>query len=371
MAQRPLNRFLNLFMLVAVGAVIVAVVGQIWFPGNLKKILLGWVFLSLVVLIVAFLSWYLEPKSEATPRKDVISIFVSIASSLILIGTLAVGWLSLDSTQQQTRKNLLLSTATLENARAEQRSRRFMEALEKLGGETPNKRLAGVYAFRKLDEEFRSDDGWKQFLTTVDKSELDQLKETREAELKEHWAIVEILTHTIQELSPVPEDRKKLTAPQVRVEVYEIMKYLGGRKLFFGAGDLGNLNLINVDLRKYDFKDIRTTEKYCKEASLCDGHCRPNFDGAQLTRASLAGANLECFSLRHAKLADADLKGAILTRSDLTGADLTYAELQGADLTGVILSSDDQLEFTTADKDTKCPNGFVFDDTSHTCVKRP
>ena len=128
--QRSVVRIVGLLALIAACAVVALIAGKFLFPGNFRPILLVWLVLSIVVLIIPFLFWYLQPKRELTPRKDVISIFISIASSLILIGSLGLAWLSLDSTQQQTKKNLELSTTALEEARAEQRSRRFMEALE-------------------------------------------------------------------------------------------------------------------------------------------------------------------------------------------------------------------------------------------------
>lgn len=385
MAQRPLSRFVSLSLLLAACAVVASLVGQLLFQWNLRRIILGWVILSLIVLIISFLSWYLEPKRETTPRKDVISIFISIASSLILIGSLALAWLSLDSTQQQTKKNLELSVTALENARAEQRSRRFMEALEKLGGETPHKRLAGVYAFQKLDEDFESVEEWTALEANAGKDELEKLKRKRDGDLKEHWAIVDILTHFIQEISPLPKDHTKLAEPNVRVEVYEILKYLGGRKLHFDAGEPRGLNFFNVDLRGYALQDIRSVDPRCRKDSECEKdpncpkrplcenqpHCRPKFDGAQFSGASLVGANLECFSFRRAKFDGADLTGAILRNTDLTDADFSNARLEGADLSDAILNKDNQLEFAFANEKTKCPTSFSFDVNSGACVKKP
>ena len=370
--QRSIVRLIGLLALIAACAVVALIAGKFLFPGNFRPILLVWLGLSIVVLIIPFLFWYLEPKREHTPRKDVISIFISIASSLILIGSLGLAWLSLDSTQQQTKKNLELSTTALEEARAEQRSRRFMEALEKLGGETPNKRLAGVYAFRKLDEDFKSEADWSQVENNADKDDLPKLRQRREAELKEHAAIVDILTHFIQEVTPLGKDRATLSAPTIRVEVYEILKYLGVRKLAFNAGETKKLNLIGVDLRGYPLQDVLNADSNCARYSCTERpQCRPNFNGAQVSQASLAEANLECFSFRNAKFADSDLTNAILRNADLSYADFTYVHLEGADLTGAIISKDDQLEFAFADENTKCPMDLVFDAERHSCVKKP
>jgi hypothetical protein len=382
---KPRSRIVSVVLLVAAGAVVTLVVGQILFPENVKPIIAGWVALSIMVLTVAFLSWYLEPKRETTPRKDVISIFVSIASSLILIGSLGLAWLSLDSTQQQTKKNLELSVTALESARAEQRSRRFMEALEKLGGETPHKRLAGVYAFQKLDEDFENTDEWnKVVLKATSEDEKEKLNKKRLGDLKEHWSIMEIMTHFIQEVSPVPKKGEKLLPPNVRVEVYEIMKYLGARKL---SNDLepNGLNFQFVDLRRYPLQEISNVDATCRREPACERdpecpkppiceklpHCRPKFDGAQFIGANLAGANLECFSFKDAKFDGAILTGAIFRQADLTDAVFANAHLEGADLSGAVLNKANQLEFAFADEKTKCPTGFAFDTDSGACLKRP
>lgn len=354
MGQRPLGRFISLFLLIAACAVVALIAGQLLFPGNLKPIILGWVILSLFVLLIPFLSWYLEAKRETTPRKDVISLFVSIASSLILIGSLGLAWLSLDNTQQQTKKNLELSLTTLENTRAEQRSGRFMEALEKLGGETPHKRLAGVYAFQKLDEDFKSDQEfstWKESETSQTRPEMNKLEDKRQGELKEHWAIMEILTNFVRSQVSWPGAPTQATPQTTRDDVLQILRYLGQRKLTFGHGERKTLDLSKTDLRGYILNKTLSDDCDPADASKVD------FEYVDFSEANLENIELRCAKLKGTIFWNANLRKAKLNFADLTGADFTGTNLEGADMDGATVTQE-RLDDAIIDGQTRCPAGF-------------
>jgi hypothetical protein len=337
-------------------------------------------FVLILSLLLLFLNWYLEPKRDSTPRKDFVDIFMKFASSMLVIGSLILAWLSLDNTRQQTTRNLELARTTLENNIAEQRSRRFMEALEKLGGATPALRLAGVYAFKQLDSDFKAE---QEFKSELDKAtteeERTKLAHQREQEKKEHWAIMEILTHHIQEASPVPKNSVKGRNPDdpQQTEIYEILKYLGSRKISFESGDRGQLNFISADLSGYRFKNSDDPEEganfegalfgdaYLKKADFEYAKLRKaNFDKADLTEAILRSAKLNHADFRNANLSKADLQHA-----DLTDANFSNAHLEGADLRAVTINNDKLFEFAFADEKTKCPESFKYDASRNSCVK--
>lgn len=363
MGQRFSGRFINPLLLIGVVSLLVLIALHLVYPRTVSPITtFVWSFVVFSFLLGLFLNWYLQPKRDTTPRKDFVDIFMKFASSLFVIGSLLLAWLSLANTQLETAENLQLARTTLENNRAEQRSRRFMEALEKLGGETPPKRLAGVYAFQQLDSDLKSkeefDKEFKVLEANNSSTELAKSIEKSDRELKEHWAIMEILTHFIQEVSPVVKGPTKANKPDIpQTEVHEILKYLGTRKLFYRAGEVEGLNFFYADLSGYAFNN--TDRNNAKD--------RPNFEGAQFVGARLKKANFEGVKLSKAKFTDADLTEAILRDTDLTDADFRNANLAGADLTGAKLNKDDQLESAFADEKTKCPNDFTYH--SGTCLK--
>lgn len=359
MAVTSLSRSAKLWLLL-IGGTLVALAAQLFvFGRQLSPVIWGlWFFFS-VSIGIAFLYWYLQPKPVPTERHNFIDLFIKIASSVLVIAGLAVAWLNFGLEQQKTSQTVELGQTTLENSRLEQRSQRFVKALEALGGANTFQRLAGVYGFRLLDEQFKSKDEVEKECAALEAAgmipALAAFKLRWQRDKEEHWAIMEILTHYIQEIERRP-DLQNSDELKMSVEVYEILKYLGKRKLVYDGGEyykgsardsvclpidpddeVKRLNLINADLRNYTFRG-------------------GNFQGALFDLADLTDAKFECTNLRNA-----NFDGADLTRADLKNADLSYANfrnahLEGADLTGAILTDVD-LTLASTDEKTKCPNG--------------
>jgi uncharacterized protein YjbI with pentapeptide repeats len=161
--------------------------------------------------------------------------------------------------------------------------------------------------------------------------------------------------------------------------------------------DLRGANLREADLRGADLREADLRGADLREADLRGADLREaDLKGANLIGADLKGASLKKANLSYTDLSEADLKetdltgadligtnliranliGANLTRTDLIGADLKEAKLIGADLNGTDLkkanlndaclngadlsSSDnltqEQIDSSITDKDTKLPN---------------
>lgn len=367
--QRFPGRFTKLSFLFLAGTV-VALAARYLLPNSyvVSVLLWAWLGLSFFMLLLLFLNWYLEPSRDTTPRKDVIDIFIKIASSALFILSLVVAWLSFENTRRETSRNLQLAQITLENNRAEQRSRRFTDALERLGGDTPSKRLAGVYAFTQLDSDFKSKYEFeKDDLAITPDGERQKLLKQREKEEAEHWAIIQILTSHIQEYSAVPKD--SLTKPRAwedepAKDINGILQYLGTRKLTYEAGEPDTLDFKGADLTGYFKRDRKC------DVTKCNLDCNtPNFDGADFTGAHLIRADFQGVKLRKANFNDADLTKANFDCADLTDAQFRNADISGADLSRATLSRDDQLRAAFGNPETKCPTNFTFDTTAGTCVK--
>ena len=95
---------------------------------------------------------------------------------------------------------------------------------------------------------------------------------------------------------------------------------------------------------------------------------KPDFSGADLSRADLMLANLSGALLKKANLLLANLRGADLRHADLTqanlvgarllGVDLVQANLSGADLRTAEDLTQEQINHTRGDKHTRLPPGI-------------
>ncbi|WP_433444873.1 pentapeptide repeat-containing protein [Nonomuraea sp. CA-141351] len=116
------------------------------------------------------------------------------------------------------------------------------------------------------------------------------------------------------------------------------------RAVLSGA-DLYEANLRRADLSWADLSGVDLFNADLRGADL---------RGVNLRGASLSGADLRKANLRKAILRGADLKGANLKGADLTGADLKGANLKGADLTEANLTGAN-LNAAKTDDETKLP----------------
>ena len=371
--QQSPGRLVKLIVLLVAGIVLAGVAMYVFPTSKLVSILL-WTYIVLSVLVLpVLLYWYLEPEqseTKPTPRKDVIDIFIKIASSGLFILSLVVAWKSFEDTSRQTARNLKLAEIALENNRAEQRSRRFTDALERLGGDAPSKRLTGIFAFTHLDSEIESTADFTKESATAPADEREKLDKQRAKEEAEHWAIITILTSHIQQYSPAPKDvRTKARKPtdERLNDINEILQYLGTRKLTFETGELKRVNFKGADLTGY-FKS-KVPDK-CNELS-CNPDCnKTNFEGADFTGARLNRAEFQGVKLRKAIFNDADLTEAYFDCADLTDAEFRNTNISGADLSRAKLNRDDQLSAAFGDAETKCPTSLAFDADAGTCVKK-
>ena len=84
-----------------------------------------------------------------------------------------------------------------------------------------------------------------------------------------------------------------------------------------------------------------------------------DLSGANLSVADLSGAGLGDAILVKADLRDADLSGAGLRDAILSGADLRGADLSGADLSAAKYLTQQQIEQTVGDANTKIPDSLT------------
>jgi hypothetical protein len=354
-----------------------------------------WGSIFLFILLWRVLRWYLSPVTVFSEKKDVVDIYVKITGGALVLLTIFFSWINFKLTQATSEQTLKVSERTLDSSETQKISEQFTKALEDLGGQSVFHHLAGVYAFRRLEQRIDSESEYASRSKELEGEKASEAALKKYAaqhllNIKVHREMVDVLTHFIQEESPWPEKRPESPAgrtsqfrmltvvnatsePEVsknkcRVDVYETLKFLGQRKLTYGEGEPDPLNLISTDLRDCtlqggNFNGANFTNANLTKADLKGARLwKANFDNAKLNEANLAYANLA-----EANLHNADLTGAVLINVDLTGAKFKDTSMYGVDLTTVKLGKDDTLEGVFVDHTTTCPKGFAYDAEENEC----
>ncbi|WP_049803034.1 pentapeptide repeat-containing protein [Bradyrhizobium japonicum] len=123
--------------------------------------------------------------------------------------------------------------------------------------------------------------------------------------------------------------------------------------------NLSRAYLIGADLSRAKLGNANLSRAHVMQAKL---------NGTDLVLANLSGAffgsaNLNGADLRSAKLTGADLRGTDLTGADLGNAKLSRAHLGGANLSAAKHLTQEQLDETCGDADTKLPEGLTLKKT--------
>ncbi len=133
---------------------------------------------------------------------------------------------------------------------------------------------------------------------------------------------------------------------------------------------LRGINLANADLSSTNLSGA-----YLSSANLWGANLdSANLSGVRLAYANLGGAGLERSDLSGARLHASNLSGAYLTDANLQGANLSFANLRGAyfaranlrganladaDLSDTEFLTQDQINQTCTNKDTKLPKKLI------------
>jgi hypothetical protein len=168
-------------------------------------------------------------------------------------------------TQQQTEN----ARREFEITRRGQVTERFTQAIDKLGSESVEVRLGGIYSLEWTAQEDRI----------------------------YHWPIMEVLTTYIRTRAPRKRERDAEHA-YPDPDIQAILTVIGRRSKYHRELEYGHIDLHATDLKL-----------------------------AVLSGANLSGANLSDANLSEADLSEANLRGATLTNADLTGTLLAAATM--------------------------------------------
>ena len=270
--------------------------------------------LSLILILIAIWQWdWLSPDDpKSGSNSDTLrNVGLLIGGVLALVFALWRAWVA----ERQANASQSQVEASQQQVEAAQRqattahqgllNQRYQHAAELLGNEVLAVRLAGVYALRRLSEEYP--EGF-------------------------HLQCMELLCAFVRNPTKDPnlrlptQEEWHILGPRIREDVQTAVSFVGQRDLGRVTSDLSDgfkVNLRGANLAGADLS----------------GHC---LDGADLTDATLAYANLQDAFFVDTLMTNADLTGARLQRaffssSKCTWANFSSAKAQGANFSGACL----------------------------------
>ena len=264
-----------------------------------------WWLGTLLLIVFALLWWLLplalyrhtgsDPESKLQAVTDTRAAFLA---GLVGLGALLTFW---------------VNRRTLHVTEQGHVTDRYTKAVGQLGASTPDVRVGGLYALRRLMVESPEDHG--------------AIIDVVEAFLREHAAI-----QPIRSWRQLVDRLTKKAPRKVRPasDVQAALNVLGYRPSRSGA-EIDRLRLADTDLRGALLREVAFQKVNLRHARLNDAH--------------LQGAHLEHASLDGAQLINAHLRGAHLTDADFTGADLRGASgLSAAQLVSAKVYSSTKLD---------------------------
>ena len=219
-------------------------------------------------------------------------------------------------------KQSAASQSQADSAQRSLRNERYQKGAEMLGHERLSVRLGGIYALKRLAEEY-PDEYHVQIMRLFSAFAL----------------------HPTADEAHVEEVRIKFGIPRLREDVQAVIRAIGRR------------NRKKINLEREDGLYLDLTNTYLMLADLREANlAHAILTRADLRRATLTGANLKSATLafadlQKASLGGADLSGAVLVKTKLSDAILSDTILSGAYLSGVIGLTQTQLDQARADPD--------------------
>ncbi|MDO5061490.1 MAG: pentapeptide repeat-containing protein, partial [Actinomycetaceae bacterium] len=132
---------------------------------NLMLAIVIWVFFAVLVLLAVFVSlWFLSPVDKETGLKPLVAIVTASLTSVGGIG--AVAYLVMKYRERQDKeKELEQEEANQRRAVVAEADRKLNDAVAQLGSESPQVRLAGVYALADVADTYLG--GYKQRVVDI------------------------------------------------------------------------------------------------------------------------------------------------------------------------------------------------------------
>jgi len=303
---------------------------------NVGKVLF---WITVAIVLAAFL-WFVpqyqgQHFSQGVPSKEVPTLvneyrrtWAQILGGAALLLGLYFTWRGQRLTQQSLEDTRASTDETLRLTREEQITDRFTKAIEQLGQidhegkKVVEVRLGGLYALEQIARESQP----------------------------YYWPIMQIMGSYVKHHAPLdPEvqlgDHKETKLGHTNEDIQAVIDIVGRRAGEYNKEDKDRIDLEGTSLLHTSFTGGNFTGAWFRRADLRRSH----FGYANLREASFVGADL-----RQAIFNDVrNLEGVSFDRANLEGTSVKGANLEGA--TGL---SQEQIDQTTGDQNTKLPHGI-------------
>ncbi len=270
-----------------------------------------------------------EMESRISSQIEFVKTLAQITLGTLVLVSLYVAWRRVKAAESAAEA----AQKTIAVAQEGQITERFTRAIEQLGSDKSAIRLGGIYALERIAK--------------------DSEKDRRQ--------VIEVLTAFIRENSKwdgQPEDEQSFQP--VSTDIQGILTILGGLNTEYEEPEQ-RLNLHGTNLQGAEAMRTKLQWAILSNANLQ----RANFSGSILqgvilTYSCLQGADLSFANLWGVNFAGAKLQHAVLFNANLEaayfkGADLQDADIRNTDLHEVIGLTQEQVDSTIRDANTKLP----------------
>ena len=369
-----------------------------------RATLYRWTVLTVIVLALLAICIYLLPKLLYPPlsgkqlegvvsQKDRIELMqarlqlqnnartttIQGIGGVFFLVTAFFSWQQIQNSREQLEENRKQFGHSQEQARKDQLTTRFTQAIEQLANDKPHVQVGAIFALEQIalasDKDLRPI--IEVLLTFVRDNALwipDSVEMERGRQYDE-TAPDQFRWQAFPIFSPLEEEgalTMEIPSLQLRSPAVQAAMTVLGRLPLPNLSmplDLGRVNLRKADLRGARLEGANLFKARLEVAFFHDANLRranlfeAQLQGAYLHNADLRGANLQWGSLFGARLEGARLEGANLQSTNLNGAYLAGANLSNADIRdcdfGILKSATDVvLQGAVYDDDTDWPKNF-------------
>jgi uncharacterized protein YjbI with pentapeptide repeats len=318
------------------------------------------VALALVVLWVFAPAFYkgsgalpdAQATATATTRTGILAVFAATIAALGAAAALAETRHANRKSHERFREEQNAANARFREEqdaegtrfREAQATDRYAKAVGQLGeagDENLVARLGGIYALRRIAEDFPRDQRTiVQVLCAFVRHRVPlPVNESMDRD-KAHWPPIDVQAAitVIGRRDPSHDDLERVGPKDVEDEYDRLVDLF---EAHLEHAHMPGVHLEKADLEGAHLEDAQLFVAHLEDADLRSAHFeRAAMNGAHLERADLRGAHLEDLATaRRACLDGANLLGACVERANLKEASLSHASLAGANLDNADLSA--------------------------------
>jgi uncharacterized protein YjbI with pentapeptide repeats len=282
-----------------------------------------------------------QATATATTRAGILAVFAATIAALGAAAALAETRHANRKTQERFREEQDAERTRFREAQATDRYTKAVGQLGEAGDENLVARLGGIYALRRIAEDFPRDQRTiVQVLCAFVRHRVPPPVNESVNGDKAHWPPIDVQAAitVIGRRDPSHDDLERVGPKDVEDEHNRLVDLF---EAHLEHAHMPGLHLEKADLEGAHLEEAQLFAAHLEDADLRGAHFeRAALNGAHLEGADLRGAHLEDLArARQACLDGANPLGACVERANLKEASLSHASLSGANLDNADLSA--------------------------------